>query len=261
MLKALLIMNIIVLALCCSVKAQDKLELGVMGGVSYYLGDLNHSQHFKESRPAIGFIARYAISDRLAGKVNLLAGGIAGEYPGMGERYPLQYPSNEATTVGYNKLAEVTNGEEYEFSRMLVNVSVMGEFNFRSYDHIFKPEDSQWTPYLTLGIGATFYKSYVDKRSGKTDFVLSLPFGLGIKYKVNKWLRVGAEWTMHKTFADDLDLVDPNGVQINPNDPYGSKHHALTHNNDWVSFCGITITASMWPRKLGCNDGLKNYNK
>lgn len=247
----------IALLLCDTIKAQDRLEMGFMGGVSYYLGDLNQSQQFKSARPALGILVRYAINDRLAAKVNLFGGGIAGEYPFAGEKYPIIRPKSDVS----DNIEGIVTGGKYEFSRMLLSVGFMGEVNFRSFDHVFNKSESLWTPYLTMGLGATFYKSYADKTSGKTDFVLSLPFGLGIKYKVNKWLRVGAEWTMHKTFADDLDLVDPNGVQINPNDPYGSKHHALTHNNDWVSFCGITITASMWPRKLSCNDGLKNYNK
>lgn len=229
-----------------------------MGGVSYYLGDLNPTQQFKSPRPAAGFLVRYAINDRIAAKADVMGCGIAGEYPGMGDKYPI-IQNNPATA---NKSTQVgVPGSDYDFSRMLVSVDLMGEFNFRSFDHVFNKDESTWAPYLTLGLGATFYKSYVDKESGQTDFVLSLPFGLGIKYKICKWLRVGAEWTMHKTFADDLDLVEPKAGQINPNDPYGSKSHSVIHNNDWYSFCGITVTASMLPRKLSCNDGLRKFNK
>lgn len=243
--------------LCNSVKAQDKLELGIMGGVTYYLGDLNQSQQFKDPRPALGFLARYAINDRLAAKVNIFGGGIAGEYPSAGERYPIIH---ERPTTNSN-VGGVVSGGEYEFSRALVSLGFMGEFNFRSFDHVFNKSESLWTPYITAGLGGTFYKSYAEDASGKTDFVLSLPFGLGIKYKISKWLRIGAEWTIHKTFADDLDLVEPKSGQINPNDPYGANYHTVTHNNDWYSFCGITITASMLPRKLSCNDGLRKFNK
>lgn len=265
MYKTLFIMSAIVTILCCSVQAQDRLEMGFMGGVSYYLGDLNHTQHFKSPRPAAGFVARYMVNDRIAARANVFGGGIAGEYPGMGDKYPVIVPSTGADMSAVRgsdfigKSAKVDS--EYDFSRVLVSVDLMGEFNFRSFDHVFNQGESRWAPYMTLGLGATFYKSYVDEPTGKTDFVLSLPFGLGIKYKLFKWLRVGLEWTMHKTFADDLDLVEPKANQINPNDPYGSKHHTVTHNNDWYSFCGITLTASMLPRKLSCNDGLRKFNK
>lgn len=247
----------IALLLCGTIKAQDRLEMGFMGGVSYYLGDLNQSQQFKSARPALGILVRYAINDRLAAKVNLFGGGIAGEYPFAGEKYPIIRPKSDVS----DNIEGIVTGGKYEFSRMLLSVGFMGEVNFRSFDHVFNKSESLWTPYLTMGLGATFYKSYADKTSGKTDFVLSLPFGLGVKYKISKWLRVGVEWTMHKTFADDLDLVEPKANQINPNDPYGSNYHTVTHNNDWYSFCGLTITASMLPRKLSCNDGLRNFNK
>ena len=238
-------------------RSQDKLEMGLFGGVSYYLGDLNHSQQFKSPRPAFGFIARYVISDRLAAKLNIIGGGIAGKYPANGECYP----DKLFLGTGTSSTGREPSTLSYSFERMLVDVGVTGEFNFRSFDHMFNQDQSRFAPYMTIGLATTIYKSYKDYSTWKTDFVLSLPFGLGMKYKVNKWLRVGAEWTMRKSFADDLDYVDPEQADINTNDPFGSGVHKLTHNNDWYSFCGFTVTASMWPRKLSCNDGLRNFNK
>ena len=231
------------MACTTAVLGQDKLEMGLYLGASYYMGDVNPSQHFKDTRPAIGFIGRYAFSDRLAAKLNVIGARLEGEYPSGGDIY-LNY-----------------GGKEYEFERTIVDVGVTGEFNFMSYDHMFFKDKSRFTPYLTAGLAATCYKSYEEESDGKQRIVLSLPFGIGAKYKINEWLRVGFEWTMRKTFCDDLDLVGDTRGTINPADPYGMGKRVLTHNNDWYSLAGITVTMSMWPRKLECNDGTRSFNK
>lgn len=94
----------------------------------------------------------------------------------------------------------------------------------------------------------------MQNEENKTVFVLSLPFGVGAKYKLNSWIRVGAEWSFRKTFVDDLDYVGGSGI-VNPDDPYGFDEKALTHNNDWYSFAGITVTFSFSRRKTACNGG------
>lgn len=239
---------------------QDKLELGLFFGGSYYMGDLNPSQQFKETRPAIGGIARYAINDRWAIKANAIVGGIAGKYPDSGDTYlhDESYTRTARDSEG-NPYAETNT--EYSFDRTIADVGIMGEVNFRSYDHIFKKSQTRFTPYLTLGFATTMYKRYEDKDDVKTVFVLSLPFGFGTKYKVNKWLRLGFEWTWRKTFTDDLDRMNTNESLINPANPYGLGKTGWTHNNDWYSFVGVTVTCSMWPRKLSCYDGGRDFNR
>ncbi len=243
-----------------SAHAQDKLEFGLFGGVSYYMGDLNPKRQFSNSRPAFGGIARYAFNDRLAAKVTVTAAGIAGEYPAYDDLY-VNWEGVQSTTTDADGNVITTTDNEYSFDRTIVDITLMGEFNFRSYDHMFREKESRFTPYLTLGIGATGYKRYDDNKDEKTVFVLSLPFGLGAKYKVNKWLRLGCEWRFHKTFVDDLDFVGKEDGKIDPSDPYGFDSSSAINNNDWYSIIGIYATFSMWPRKLTCNDGTRSFNR
>lgn len=238
--KLLLILMILIAERAYS---QDKMELGLFLGGSYYMGDLNPSQQFKMMRPAFGGVGRYAFSDRLAAKGSIIVANLAGEYPVSGDKY-----------------VRWENADGYEFDRIIVDVALMGEFNFMSYDHIFH-KHTRFAPYITMGVGTICYKRYGEKEGGKQTFILSLPFGLGAKYKVNKWLRLGFEWTWRKTFVDDLDVVEINHAKIDPNDPYQIGEHRKTHNNDWTSMCGVTVTMSMWPRKLECNDGLRAVNR
>ena len=219
--------------------AQDRLEIGGFVGASYYFGDLNPGKQFYKPHPAIGGLARYVFTDRIAFKATAIYGRISGEYPGNDLLYK----------------EDVSFGNNYSFSRNIGDIAAQIEINFLSYDHPFI-STTNFTPYISMGVATTLY-SRIDTEdqnaAAKPVFILSLPFGVGAKYKINKWVRVGAEWTFRKTFVDDLDYVGP-GV-VNPTDPYDFGENTLTHNNDWYSFAGVFVTISLLKRKTECKGG------
>lgn len=219
--------------------AQDRLEIGGFVGTSYYFGDLNPEKQFYKPHPAIGGLARYVFTDRIAFKATAIYGRISGEYPGNDLLFK----------------EDPNYGNKYSFSRNIGDVAAQIEINFLSYDHPFI-STTNFTPYISMGVATTLY-SRIDTEdqnaAAKPVFILSLPFGVGAKYKINKWVRVGAEWTFRKTFVDDLDYVGP-GV-IDPTDPYDFGESTLTHNNDWYSFAGVFVTISLLKRKTECKGG------
>ncbi len=220
-------------------KAQDRLELGAFAGTSYYFGDLSKGVPFANSHLAFGGIGRYVFTDRIALKGMALLGNISGDYHGQDLKYLEDSEAN------------------YSFNRSIGDVSAQIEFNFMSYDHKFI-STTTFTPYISVGLATTIYNRIdtdVENSKGNTSFILSLPFGIGAKYKINKYVRVGAEWTFRKTFVDDLDYMGAGSV--NPSDPYEFGESAFTHNNDWISFAGVYVTISMLKRKTKCNDGIK----
>jgi len=219
--------------------AQDRLELGGFVGTSYYMGDLNAMGQFTNPHLAFGGIGRYVFTDRLALKGMALFGAISGDYKSQDLKY---LESSDAN---------------YSFNRSIGDVSAQIEFNFRSYDHKFI-STTTFTPYISIGLATTIYNridTETENSAGKPSFILSLPFGVGAKYKINKYVRIGAEWTFRKTFVDDLDYMGKGS--INPSDPYGFGESTFTHNNDWISFAGVYVTISMLKRKTKCNDGIK----
>jgi opacity protein-like surface antigen len=221
-----------------TIKAQDRLELGGFIGTSYYLGDLNPGGHFANPHLAIGAIGRYVVNDRWALKGAYTFGTISGGFPKEGLTYP------------------TTSNDSYAFERKLNDLALMAEFNFLSYDHAFLSK-TVFTPYITVGLATTMYSRFdIDSPSsdGTTVFVLSLPFGAGMKYKLTNWVRVGVEWTLRKTFVDDLDYTG--GISpVDPSDPYGFGQMQMSHNNDWYSFAGVTLTFNLVRRKTSCNSG------
>lgn len=254
--KALLCLGALVVSFwgCAfSSVAQDRLELGLFGGGSYYLGEMNPSQQFKKTRPAAGFFARYMANDRIAVRGMVGYYGIAGKYDeNSGDVYSASLTTN--TTPFVEGQVEYLRPENCEFSEGLIDVSFLGEFNFLSFDHMFRKEQTRFTPYLALGLGCTAYSHY-SGGAKKRQFVLSLPFGFGVKYKVNKYLRLGLEWTFHKTFTDNLECVEDLTGTFDPSDPYRNGVHKITHNNDWFSNMCVYVSFSLWPRSLVCKDG------
>ncbi|MBK3517865.1 outer membrane beta-barrel protein [Carboxylicivirga sp. N1Y132] len=222
-----------------SAASQDRLELGGFVGSSYYFGDLSKGVPFANAHLAVGGIGRYVFTDRIALKGMALFGNISGDYQGQDLKY---LESSDAN---------------YAFPRSIGDVSAQVEFNFRSYDHKFI-SNTTFTPYISVGLATTIYNRINtddENSAGKPSFILSLPFGVGAKYKINKYIRVGAEWTFRKTFVDDLDYRGEGS--IDPSDPYGFGESTFTHNNDWISFAGVYVTISMLKRKTKCNDGIK----
>lgn len=230
---------IVLLTGVSQLQAQDRLELGAFLGTSYYFGDLSNGVPFTNSHLALGGIGRYVFTDRIALKGMALVGNISGDYHGQDLKY----------------LEETDNN--YSFNRRIGDVSAQIEFNFMSYDHKFI-STTTFTPYISVGVATTIYNRIdtdIENSEANTSFILSLPFGIGAKYKINKYVRVGAEWTFRKTFVDDLDYIGDGS--INPSDPYGFGESTFTHNNDWISFAGVYVTISMLKRKTRCNDGIK----
>ncbi len=217
---------------------QNRMELGVFAGGGYYQGDLNPGVPFKNTHPALGGLLRYNMTDRISWKGTAIISGLSGSYPSKGVLFPN---------------AETAN---YSFSRTIMDVAAQMELNFMSYDHPYKSQ-TKFSPYLSFGVATTIYKRYGNQMQNEKDkpvFVLSLPFGVGVKYKINNHLRIGAEWTFRKTFVDDLDVVGNTDI-VNPGDPYGFDSKTFTHNNDWYSFAGVTLTFSFLRRKTECNGG------
>lgn len=249
----LLALFLFLLAFPLGAICQDRLEFGLMAGGSYYLGEMNPSKQFKNTRPAAGLLARYAYSDRIAFKAVLGYYAIAGSYDDSNE-YNYSYPHaslKEPLTEGQTELLRPADAE---FKNGLIDISAYCEFNFLSFDHIFHKDQTRFTPYLCIGLGYAAYSHYIGKNK-KRQFILSLPFGFGIKYKLNNLVRLGAEWTFHKTFTDQLECINNYNETFYPSDPYKNRIHTPTHNNDWFVSACISLSFSLWPRSLICRDG------
>ena len=252
---------LLVLLLTFALTGRSQLEVGIFGGGSYYMGDLNPNIPFLQTSAAYGLLARYNISSRWAAKLNLYQGSLNGDDDRSGflpERN-LSF-KNDITELGLN-------------------------FEFHFLPYFNGSMKSYVTPYIFSGVALLYHNPQLDnkdlkdygtegqnntseltKLSGEdvtrdnySNFVLSIPFGIGVKYSFSQRIAASLEWGMRKTFFDYLDDVsttyylpanlDPSNPEYenqeysDPNrnhDPWMQRGNSST--TDWYSFAGITLT-------------------
>lgn len=178
------------LAACASAQTERmyRCELGLQGGCGYYVGDATEVV-FQDVREAYGLHFRYKFDQRWALQIKGLAHHIRG-----------------------NKFAEGVRQEDVYWETQMVNVDVMGEFNFfrfgkRQYDTRIKPI----TPYIGLGVGASVcmdpwdVKTTEDVKRRLPDLAVYMPFVVGVKWKFADRWQLQLAWQHNVYFADNLE--------------------------------------------------------
>lgn len=186
-----------------SLHAQNS-EVGLCMGTTFYLGELNPNHLFAQSQLAGGLVYRYNISPRWAIKADFLFGKVAG--------------SDQWTNGGFER--------NLSFFSPITEFSVVGELNFlKLYNSVGK---NHFTPYIFAG--ATIFSfnpkaQYTDgtiyelqsfgtegqglegmpQKYSLTHF--AIPFGIGLRVNIGKYVCLGAEWSFRYTFTDYLDDV------------------------------------------------------
>jgi Domain of unknown function (DUF6089) len=196
-------------------KAQT-MEIGLFGGGSYYLGEMNSWFHFNKTQLAYGASARLNLNPRWAVRLSYYRGGIQG-----------------VDTVTTRALPN-----DFSFKSTVNDISAVAEFNF--WEYFTGSKKDYFTPYLFAGV--TYYFS--DYSSG-----LAFPFGAGCKLSLSERLALGAELGLRKTFSDELDGV--NATKYQSGIDLGADK---TFTWDWYNFFGISITYKINLRsKTKCN--------
>jgi hypothetical protein len=230
-------------------RSQDY-EVGVYGGVSYYLGDLNPGVHFQNVQPAYGILLRYNIDTRWAVKMSGYRGTVKGS-------------SAQSTFLP---------DQELSFESPVTDISAEAEFNFLEY--FVGSRRNFVSPYIYAGVSVFFFNPKSGGTSlrtlgtegqnigydGRKPYSLvgfDIPFGLGVKFSVSRKIGLAVFWEMHKTFTDYLDDVSKTyyleGPMINPDEPsqylsdptmdhQPGMQRGNSRNYDWYSFSGITLT-------------------
>jgi len=230
-------------------RAQD-LEVGLIGGGCYYLGDLNPGKHFLNTNVAYGITTRLNIDTRWAVKISAMRSEIEGHASSTG------FPARPGLS----------------FTSNLTDISGVVEFNFRPY--FTGSRMNAFTPYIMGGISAFFYNPFsqgVELRPLGTEgqnigyegrkpygsVGISLPFGLGVKASISQRIGLQLYWEMHKTFNDYLDdvsttyyldgaVIDRNDQAATASDPTMNHKPGMQRGNasnkDWYAFVGLSVT-------------------
>ena len=199
------------------VQAQTS-EIGLCGGVSFYMGDLNPKGVFKGSRPAGGVLYRYNINPRLAFKANILFGSM--------EASDAKNGGDLARNLSFRSpISEISAQIELNFLRLF---NERGQNPFSPYIFAgvalfsFNPQAEYkgvWYDLQALGTEGQELNAqdpvtgimYDKKRYSLTNF--SIPFGIGMRVNFLQYYCIGLEWGFRKTFTDYIDDVSTTYVR------------------------------------------------
>jgi len=256
-------------------------ELGIFGGGSFYMGDINPNKLFNQTKPGYGIFFRYNMNTRIAFRASYMRGMITAK----------------------DSLSSFTPERGLYFKSNINEISVQAEFNF--LDYFTGSEKMYFAPYLLGGAGWFFFNpknegdvalsgfSTENVEYSKSAFTFLI--GIGVRYSISKRLEFGIEWGFRKTYTDYLDDVsttyhfvvgdieqnyatDPgylyhdvdNGVvhyskeeeyMDDPESPdyrvgfVNNVQRGESQFNDWYSFAGISLSYKInFKDNYKCND-------
>ncbi len=183
-------------------------EIGLFAGGSYYIGELNNTP-FIGTLPAGGAFYRHNFDTRFALKGIATIGKIGAD-------------------------GKKINGDQFAFNQLFYDVSASGEFNF--FQYLPANKKYYFTPYAHAGIGFLFYKG-AQSVSGKNVPYINIPFGAGVKFNFNERWSWGVEYTIKKTFNDNLDYS-----YAIPTETMPIKQEGYQGTKDWIHVFGVSVT-------------------
>jgi hypothetical protein len=209
----LLIGTLLVLSIGFRARAQEQAivqegEFGISAGAAQYFGDLNPNPRFNTPNIAASAFFRKNFG-------NYVALRVAGSYAFL------------AYSDKYNSDNEFMYRRNLSFNSNIWELAVQGDFNFFKY--IPGSEYHRFTPYITFGVGVfnydpyTFYQgqkvylrslgtegqgsaAYPDRKPYGS-MAVCFPFGVGVKYSLNRKINIGLEVLYRFTTTDYIDDV------------------------------------------------------
>ncbi len=221
--KTLAITAMTMLSLTCA--AQDdpeyRYEVGVGVAMAGYLGDYNGSLT-RGLQPAASLMGRYNMNPWMALRLNI---GYA-KLKGSSSNVETWYPG--------------TDQSGYTFNNSLYDLSLAYEYNFLPFGTGRDYRGAKrLTPFVLAGLGVAMCKT-----TGKTRSAMTIPLGIGMKYKISERVNLALEWAMNFTTSDWLD-----GVK----DPYDIESSGMFKNKDAYHRLQLSLTYSFSPKCLNCN--------
>jgi hypothetical protein len=267
----LILIALIAQGFTANAQYKENTEVGFIGGISYYLGDLN-TTHFDNSLPFGGIVIRKNIDRRFSYKAEILYLNIAAD-----DR------NNANDTIAIDR--------GLHFRSSVFELSGQIEFNFLPFEA--GNALYTWTPFVYTGLSFFHFSPQAENKDGlwvdlqelgtegqgSTTFPdrtkyplvqLAIPLGGGLKIAINPSFNIILEYGVRKTFTDYLDDVSttyPKGINSNvpdiSNATYEMSDPTGTHiqgeqrgdpdKKDWYSFAGITLSFKLNNNTKGCD--------
>ena len=196
-----------------SLFSQSGGELGLLGGGSYYMGDINLHKHFYSPHLGVGFFAKYHFNSRYV------------------LRFSGLYTELSAADADFTNNFQLLRDNDFE--TMLIELSLQFEVHFLPYE-LCEMKRKSFTPYLQSGLAVYF------AGTAQKPFGFAIPVGFGIKKNINSRLVLGIEWSFRRTLTDYLDSLSGENLDVYDSN-YGvplseknfKKQTGFLYNKDW----------------------------
>lgn len=210
----------------------QKYELGVGAGVAAYSGDIIRKIDPSQLGPQGTLFGKRNFDNVWTLRVGISAGIL-----------------NAADSI--NPIDELARVRDGRFRAGVIETSAVMEFNF--LDYLTNNTEFRWSPYAFFGLGYTFVlakgNTYAFNVSSRYNLsTLVIPFGGGVKYRLDDRWTLAAEIGFRPTLTDYLDKIDstdpaiPRFQNLNaPDEPYGINF-GNPNNKDWYYFAGLSIS-------------------
>jgi len=144
------------------------------------------------------------------------------------------------------------------FKADVFEIAAVMEYHFLDYLHPYSAY--RFSPYGFFGLGYSIISGNgafnYNGNEDLGDYAVStpvIPFGIGMKYKVNNNWILGIEMGFRPTFSDLVDRLDskarfqrdPDTGQVNPANQVGSIYYGNYSDRDWYYFLGLTLSYSI----------------
>jgi hypothetical protein len=194
---------------------QQTADIGLFIGGGTPITDYDKTNLFQSLNIDYGIYYRYNFNSRFSLRFNAIYGSIGAS--GELTSFPVQFKKN---VFDFDATIEIN------YLDFLIGVPTM-----------------KFSPFVFTGLGLAFYPD----KNGKMTITPNIPIGIGAKYAFSKYFSVGAEASLHKLMDDGLD---------NLNNPYTTagliKVSDIAHNNDWISYFGLTLTYKFYWGTKAC---------
>ena len=191
------------------------LEIGGGLGTSFATGDVTRGFELGE----LGFAGQIFVRYNLSNVVSVRGLGMVASLQG------------DDTTNPNDPFADLRG---YSYQRTNYEASMVVEYNFLDY----KERNSiiNWSPYFFIGAGLT---AVSNRHEGDNYSRIQpvIPFGLGLKYRLNKQWNLEFEFGARKTFYDGIDRISEPPALNKLDLRYGNEL-----DNDWYFYSGISIS-------------------
>lgn len=197
-------------------------DLGILLGTAQYNGDINMTKAYYSPQPAIALIFKRNYNPHYALKINATVANLKADDKDFSNTYQQE--------------------RNYYFDNTrIIEFSAGVEFNF--FEVTNEKKIHKFSPFVSFSLGAMYMEN------AKIYEILTIPMGLGVKYRILPKLELRCDWTFRKTFNDKLDqLADA------PLDGYQQyKQISFNKTNDWFSILGVSLLYNFSKDKIPCH--------